>query len=143
MGNRLNSNVTSGVKQQAAGSTGFYSYIDLKGGGELVELMKKANRTKNYKELDETIKNELKRFLYNDGQGKIVHIRDIVQARCKDKGLKMDPKNNNLEVTEREAMTDDDSDYLKKHGKVISICFICTYICYHYLSTCCLNLSLN
>ena len=116
MGNRLNSNVTSGVKQQAAGDTGFYNLIDLKGGGELVELMKKANRTKNYKELDETIRDNLKRFLYNGGEGKIVHIREIVQQRCKDKGLKLDNKNNNLEVTDFEAMTDDDSDYLKKHG---------------------------
>lgn len=116
MGNRLNTNVTSGVKNQAAGSNECYMYVDLKGGGKLVELMKKANRTKNYTELDETIRNELNRFLYNGGQGKIVHIREIVKIRCEGKGIKLDAKNNNLEMTEYEAMTDDDSDHLKKHG---------------------------
>ena len=75
MGNKVSSNVTSGVKKQAAGETKIYKLLDLKGGGELVELMKKANRTKNYKELDERIREGLKPYLYNDGQGKYVHIR--------------------------------------------------------------------
>ena len=75
MGNKLNSNVTSGVKKQAAGITKIYQLLDLKGGGELLELMKKANRTKNYKELDDRIKEGLKPYLYNDGEGKYIHIR--------------------------------------------------------------------
>ena len=78
MGN-INSNVTSGVKEQAAGQTKkfkLYQYLDMKGGGELVELMKKANKTKNYVELDETIKEGLKQFLYNEGNGKKVESFD-------------------------------------------------------------------
>ena len=75
MGNKTSSNITSGVKKQAAGETRMYKFLDLKGGGELVELMKIANRTKSYKELDARIKEGLTPLLYNDGEGKMVHIR--------------------------------------------------------------------
>ena len=125
MGNKLDTNVTSGVKAQAAGAGGdelsIYYFVDMKGGGTLLDLMKKANRTKNYKELDERIREDFKPFLYNDGKGKMIHIREIVKARCLSKGVVIDDKkNNNLDVNDMEAMTDDDSEYLKKHGMLIN-----------------------
>ena len=90
MGNRASSGVTSGVKDQAAGVTKeLYYYIDLNGGGKLVELMKKANRTKNFDELQRYIKSHMIKFLYNDGNGKRVHIKEIVQHRARDRGLKL------------------------------------------------------
>lgn len=122
MGNKLNTAVTSGVKEQAAGDTKhMYKFLDLKGGGELVDLMKKANRTKNYKELDERIRDGLKQFLYCE-EGKIVHIREVIQARCRERGIVVPKRtnNNDLDVNEMEAMTDDE-DFLKKHGEIISI----------------------
>ena len=49
--------ITSGVKEQAAGSSkDLYKYVNLGGGGLLVDLMKKANRTKDYSEVDRVIK---------------------------------------------------------------------------------------
>ena len=49
--------ITSGVKEQAAGSSkDLYKYVNLAGGGILVDLMKKANRTKDYSEVDRVIK---------------------------------------------------------------------------------------
>lgn len=94
--------------------TEMYNFIDLKGGGELVELMKKANRTKNYHELDEKIRNELKQFLYNDGEGKTVHISEIVMARCKEQGLtNIGRRKKDLEM---EAMVGDADIHLRKHG---------------------------
>ena len=49
--------ITSGVKAQAAGtSKDIYKYVNLGGGGLLVELMKKANKTKDYSEVDRVIK---------------------------------------------------------------------------------------
>ena len=93
MGNRSSSGVTSGVKDQAAGVTKeLYYYIDLNGGGKLVELMKKANRTKNFDELQRYIKTHMEKFLYNGGNGKRVHIQEIVQVRAKDRGLKLSIK---------------------------------------------------
>ena len=130
MGNKLNTNVTSGVKAQAAGDTAFYRLINLGGGGELVELMRKANRTKNYEELDTRMREGFKEFMYNNGQGKIIHIRELVLARCRDKGVHLDVKNNNLDVNDMEAMTDDDSDYLKKHGRfTIYSCIFMYRVC--------------
>lgn len=117
MGNKMNSNIASGVKAQAAGNAAAYRFVDVKGGGELVELMKKANRTKNYKELDERIRDGFKDYMENEGRGKMVHIRELVKLRCAEKGINLDLKNNNLDVKDMEAMTDDtDGDYFKKHG---------------------------
>ena len=45
MGNKLGSQVSDAVKQQAAGGAGqtpIYQYTDVNGGGELIELMKKV-----------------------------------------------------------------------------------------------------
>ena len=113
MGN-THTHVANSIKKQAAGMTKMYNFIDLKGGGELVELMKKANRTKNYHELDEKIRNELKQFLYNDGEGKTVHISEIVMARCKEQGLtNISRRKKDLEM---EAMVGDNDIHLRKHG---------------------------
>ncbi|XP_046567437.1 LOW QUALITY PROTEIN: transient receptor potential cation channel subfamily V member 5-like [Haliotis rubra] len=84
MGN--SSVVATGVKNQADNdSKQLYQLVNVKGGGELVELMKRARWTKNYKEIDEKLKNEVKGFLYNDGRGKKVPIVDLIMARNKDR----------------------------------------------------------
>ena len=49
MGNKLNSQVSDAVKRQADGQTPIYQFINLKGGGELIEMMKLASKTKNYR----------------------------------------------------------------------------------------------
>lgn len=59
MGN-TSSNVTSGVKNQVnSGSRALYKYADLGGGGELVQLMKDALKTKDYSIVDATILREV------------------------------------------------------------------------------------
>ena len=56
MGNKLHSNVVAdAVKRQAAGQTAIDQFINVKGGGELVELMKKASKTKSYDEVQHCI----------------------------------------------------------------------------------------
>lgn len=51
MGN-AESNVTSGIKKQTdAGSLKIYSLMDLKGGGELVVMMKEAAKTRDYSDV--------------------------------------------------------------------------------------------
>lgn len=48
MGN-AESNVTSGIKKQTdAGSVAMYSLMDLKGGGDLVVMMKEAQKTRDF-----------------------------------------------------------------------------------------------
>lgn len=120
MGNKLDTNVTSGVKEQASGGTKkMYNFVDAKGNGELVELMKKANRTKNFKELDDRIREGLRPFLYNNGEGKIVHIRELVKARCAGKGLQLDKQDDDkLNVKDMEALAYNETEFVKKHGEL-------------------------
>ncbi|KAJ8300412.1 hypothetical protein KUTeg_021931 [Tegillarca granosa] len=78
--------VATGVKQQGdSGTKKLYSLVDLKGGGELVELMKRARWTKNYKDVDEKIQTEVKKFLYNEGRGKKVPLVELILARSKER----------------------------------------------------------
>lgn len=59
MGN-TESNVTSGVKKQAGVSTQrLYKLVDLKGGGMLVDMMKRACQSKQYAEIDHAIKTKV------------------------------------------------------------------------------------
>ncbi|XP_068237254.1 transient receptor potential cation channel subfamily V member 5 [Palaemon carinicauda] len=84
MGN-TESSVTSGVKAQANAVVEIYSLVDLNGGGELVDLMKKATKTKEYSELDETIKSKMPKYMYNAGEGKCMPIHHLVLRRNKER----------------------------------------------------------
>ncbi len=88
MGNTT-SEVASGVKAQI-NSDGqgpeLYRFVDLKvqieffnfnsnliqGGGEFIDVMRLANRTKDYTQIDALIREHIPRFLYNNGEGKLV-----------------------------------------------------------------------
>lgn len=60
MGN-TESNVTSGVKKQAGASLlAVNKFVDLKGGGLLVDMMKRAAQNKQYAELDHAIKTKVR-----------------------------------------------------------------------------------
>lgn len=64
MGN-TESNVTSGVKKQAGVSTQpLYKLVNLKGGGLLVDMMKRACQNKQYAEIDHAIKTKVKSFRF-------------------------------------------------------------------------------
>ena len=56
------SNVTSGVKKQAGVSTQkLYKLVNLKGGGLLVDMMKRAINNKQFAEIDHAIKTKAKK----------------------------------------------------------------------------------
>ncbi|XP_022906014.2 transient receptor potential cation channel subfamily V member 5 [Onthophagus taurus] len=85
MGN-TESNVTSGVKKQAGASMqAIYKFVDLKGGGLFVELMKRAAQNKQYAEIDHAIKTKIEPFLYNKGEGKYIPLAQLVLLRNKDR----------------------------------------------------------
>ncbi|XP_055927061.1 transient receptor potential cation channel subfamily V member 5-like [Argiope bruennichi] len=85
MGN-AESNVTSGVKKQTdSGSLKIYSLVDVKGGGQLIALMKETNKTRDYSTLDNQIRELVLPFLYNNGEGKMVPIQELVLTRNKDR----------------------------------------------------------
>ncbi|XP_034948098.1 transient receptor potential cation channel subfamily V member 5 [Chelonus insularis] len=85
MGN-TESNVTSGVKKQTdTSSILLYKLVDLKGGGLLVDMMKRATQTKQYAELDHAIRTKVEPFLYNKGKGKWIPIDKLVLMRNKER----------------------------------------------------------
>ena len=55
------------------------------GGGDLVEMMKVASKTKNYAEVDEFIVNRLGNYMYNNGEGRLVPIDCVVMNRNRDR----------------------------------------------------------
>ncbi|XP_037940165.1 transient receptor potential cation channel subfamily V member 5 [Teleopsis dalmanni] len=86
MGN-TESNVTSGVKNQAGVSTqALYKFVNLKGGGLLVDMMKRACQTKQFAEIDHAIKTKVEPFLYNKGAGRYFPISKLVLLRNKERG---------------------------------------------------------
>ncbi|XP_050701806.1 transient receptor potential cation channel subfamily V member 5-like [Eriocheir sinensis] len=101
MGN-TESSVTSGVKAQANAVVEIYSLVDLNGGGELVELMKKANKAKEYGELDETIRSKIPKYVYGGGEGKCMPIHRLVLRRNKERPP-------SKEITPPKNLPDDDS----------------------------------
>ncbi|XP_072757468.1 transient receptor potential cation channel subfamily V member 5 [Anoplolepis gracilipes] len=85
MGN-TESNVTSGVKKQTdTSAVMLYKLVDLKGGGLLVDMMKRATQTKQYAELDHAMRTKVEPFLYNKGEGKWIPIEKLVLLRNKDR----------------------------------------------------------
>ncbi|XP_058980182.1 transient receptor potential cation channel subfamily V member 5-like [Musca domestica] len=85
MGN-TESNVTSGVKKQAGVSTqALYKFVNLKGGGLLVDMMKRACQTKQFAEIDHAIKTKVEPFLYNKGAGRYFPISKMVLLRNKER----------------------------------------------------------
>uniref|UniRef100_A0A182PBM6 Ion transport domain-containing protein n=1 Tax=Anopheles epiroticus TaxID=199890 RepID=A0A182PBM6_9DIPT len=85
MGN-TESNVTSGVKKQAGVSTqALYKFVNLKGGGLLVDMMKRAIQNKQYAEIDHAIKTKVEPFLYNKGKGKYIPVSVLVLLRNRER----------------------------------------------------------
>lgn len=104
MGN-TESNVTSGVKKQAGTSTqSLYKLVNLKGGGLLVDMMKRACQNKQFAEIDHAIKTKVEPYLYNNGAGKKYPISKLVLLRNRER-----PRHKQL--PEIKAMDNPDEDF--------------------------------
>ena len=69
------SNISNKLHQQVESTeVGIYQFVGRKGEGRLIDLVKEASRTNIYTRLDEVIQTEVKAFMYNDGEGKMVFI---------------------------------------------------------------------
>lgn len=77
MGNTT-SDVNDSLKAQADSENGpeIYKLVNVSGGGELTRLMKLAMQTKDFTEVDDLIKTEVIKYLYNDGKGEKVNLYD-------------------------------------------------------------------
>lgn len=69
------------IKQTQKSSNELYKYVDLNGGGNLVEAFRRAQATKNFSEVEKLIEGFRGKFLYNNGAGKDIEIGELVQWR--------------------------------------------------------------
>lgn len=102
MGNRNSSEGAKGAIQAVIkqAETSFevhelYQYMDLKGGGKLIKAFRRAQMSNDFTEVDNIIENELSRFLYNNGNAKMVPVADLVTVRqeSRQEEVSLKPKN--------------------------------------------------
>lgn len=87
------------IKQTQKSSNELYKYVDLSGGGNLVDEFRKAQATKNFSEVEKLIEGFREKFLYNNGAGKDIEIRELVQWRRQSRGDKLPSKKENAVVS--------------------------------------------
>ena len=87
------------IKQTQKSSNELYKYVDLSGGGNLVDEFRKAQATKNFSEVEKLIEGFREKFLYNNGAGKDIEIRELVQWRRQSRGDKVPSKKENAVVS--------------------------------------------
>jgi hypothetical protein len=69
----IKSNISNKLEHQFESTeVGIYQFVGRKGEGRLIDLVKEASRINIYTRLDEVIQTEVKSFMYNDGEGKMV-----------------------------------------------------------------------
>ncbi|XP_067949718.1 transient receptor potential cation channel subfamily V member 5-like [Watersipora subatra] len=80
MGN--NESVTAGNKAQAdVSACVWYEYLALTGEGTFIDIMKQCTAEKDYTKIDNAIKEKIGKYLYNNGEGKMVPCSEIVHVR--------------------------------------------------------------
>ena len=83
------------IKQTQKGSNELYKYVDLNGGGNLVDAFRRAQSTKNFSEVEELIEGFRVKFLYNEGVGKDIEIGELVQWRRQSREVQAPSKREN------------------------------------------------
>ncbi len=78
MGNTT-SDVNDSLKAQADSENGpeLYKIVNVSGGGELARLMKQAVQARNYRKVDQFIRTEVVKYLYNEGKGEHVNYKQF------------------------------------------------------------------
>ncbi|CAF0929774.1 unnamed protein product [Brachionus calyciflorus] len=104
MGNTT-SDVNDSLKAQADSENGpdLYKLVNVNDGGELARLMKIAITTKNYSDVDNFIRTEVIKYLYNNGEGEDVPIEKIVMRRSGDKISKQIPGSNLMKHSDKKG----------------------------------------
>lgn len=87
------------IKQTQKSSNELYDYVDLNGGGNLVDEFRKAQATKNFSEVEKLIEGFREKFLYNKGAGKEIEIKELVQWRRQSRASEVPSKKENSVVS--------------------------------------------
>ena len=87
------------IKQTQKSSNELYKYVDLNGGGSLVDAFRKAQSTKNFSDVEKLIEGFREKFLYNNGAGKDIDVRELVQCRRQSRKSEVPSKKENAVVS--------------------------------------------
>jgi len=87
------------IKQTQKSSNELYKYVDLNGGGNLVDAFRRAQATKNFSEVEKLIEGFREKFLYNNGVGKDIEVRELVQWRRQSREDEVPSKKKNAVVS--------------------------------------------
>lgn len=87
------------IKQTQKSSNELYKYVDLNGGGNLVDAFRRAQATKNFSEVEQLIEGLREKFLYNNGVGKDIEVRELVQWRRQSREDEVPSKKENAVVS--------------------------------------------
>ena len=139
MGNKASAQEAKGagkdvIKQTQKSSNELYEYVDLNGGGKLVEAFRRGQARKDFTEVEELIDGFRGKFLYNDGVGKDIEVKELVQWRNQSRDVQK-PKEKSIfssfftTFTNRvedtiETVGTDNYALTENTGKRIFICFI-------------------
>lgn len=139
MGNKASAQEAKGagkdvIKQTQKSSNELYEYVDLNGGGKLVEAFRRGQARKDFTEVEELIDGFRGKFLYNDGVGKDIQVKELVQWRNQSRDVQ-EPKEKSIfssfftTFTNRvedtiETVGTDNYALTENSGKRIFICFI-------------------
>lgn len=83
-GSRSHLSASSGDKTQATGGSTLYELVDLHGGGKIIEqfkIVQESNDPLVQSNFNQYLRNIIKPYLYNNGEGKLIPISTLVQER--------------------------------------------------------------
>lgn len=143
MGNKASAQEAKGagkdvIKQTQKSSNELYEYVDLNGGGNLVEAFRKAQATKKFTEVEQLIEGFRDKFLYNEGAGKDIDVEELVQWRQQSREVQEPSKKQNgfgyfvTKCTNRventiEAVGTDNYALTESSGKKIFVVYLSLY----------------
>ncbi|CEF70898.1 Nanchung [Strongyloides ratti] len=80
------STVTAGIKNQVDGKKNpLYKFADVTGNGILAVLAKEVLKSRRYELLDNQIRENIGQMLYNNGEGEMIPIEEIIAIRHKER----------------------------------------------------------
>ncbi|EFO88437.1 CRE-OCR-1 protein [Caenorhabditis remanei] len=77
------------IAQTISEHKNIYKMVDMHGGGVLIKLARKCKEMDCYEMLDAYLDQEVRKFMYNGGKGKLMPVAELVKARNKERNAKL------------------------------------------------------
>uniref|UniRef100_A0A1I7U767 ANK_REP_REGION domain-containing protein n=1 Tax=Caenorhabditis tropicalis TaxID=1561998 RepID=A0A1I7U767_9PELO len=77
------------IVQTISENKNIYKMVDMHGGGVLIKLARKCKEIDSFELLDAYIDQEVRKYMYNGGKGKLMPIAELVKERNKERNAKL------------------------------------------------------